>query len=206
MKLNPQDWRKLRNPIIGLGVALIIMALLVAYVEQHKITVQQALQQQQNQLNQARQRYQASGLEKETIVKYWPGYQRLIKDGFIGEERRIEWVDNLRTIHQENKLFGINYSIASQEDYKPAFALNPGPFTLRRSVMKLDLSMLHEGDLITMMEALKAKETTPFILRECEITRSAASTASKLTPNLLASCELDWLTIHEPQIAGAAPL
>ena len=206
MKPNLQDWRKLRNPIIGLGAALILMALLVAYAEQHKTTVQQALLQQQNQLNQARQRYQSSGQEKETIVKYLPGYQRLISDGFIGEERRIEWVDNLRIIHQENKLFGINYSIASQEDYKPAFALNPGLFILHRSVMKLDLSMLHEGDLITMIEALKAKETTPFILRECEITRLAASTASKLAPNSLASCELDWLTIREPQTAGAAPL
>ena len=134
------------------------------------------------------------------------GYKRLISEGFIGEERRIEWVDNLRTIHQENKLFGINYSIASQEDYKPAFELNPGPFVLHRSVMKLDLSMLHEGDLITMIEALKAKETTPFILRECEITRSAASTTSKLAPNSLASCELDWLTIREPQTEEAAPL
>ena len=206
MKLNPQAWRKLRNPIIGLSAALILMTLLVAYAEQHKTTVQQALQQQQNQLNQARQRYQSSGQEKETIVKYLPGYQRLISDGFIGEERRIEWVDNLRTIHQENKLFGINYSIASQEIYKPRFVFNVGSLELHRSVMKLDLSMLHEGDLITMTEALKAKETTPFILRECEITRLAASTASKLAPNSLASCELDWLTIREPQTAGAAPL
>lgn len=205
MKLTPQDWKKLRSPIIGLGLAFMLIALLVAYTLQLKNTIELAMQQQESQLSQARQRYQSSGLEKATIVRYLPAYQRLISDGFIGEERRIEWVDNLRTIHQENKLFGINYSIASQEDYKPTFTLNPGPFILHRSVMKLDLSMLHEGDLITMMEALKAKQTTPFILRECEITRVAASTANKLAPNSQASCELDWLTIREPQTAGAAP-
>ncbi len=204
MKPTPQDWRKLRNPIIGLGVALIVTVLLVTFAEKYRSKVHLALQQQQNQLNQARQRYQSSGQEKETIVKYLPGYQRLIGSGFVGEERRIEWVDNLRNIHQENKLFGINYSIASQEDYKPAFELNPGPFALHRSVMKLDLSMLHEGDLITLIEALKAKETTSFILRECEIKRSATSTASKLAPNSQASCELDWLTIREPQTAEPA--
>lgn len=204
MKLNPQDWRKLRNPIIGLGAALILVVLLVTYAEQYKSKVQQALQQQQNELNQARQRYQSSGLEKETIVKYLPSYQRLIGDGFIGEERRLGWIDNLRTIRQENRLFDINYSIEAQEDYKPTFTLSLGPFGLRRSIMKLNLSMLHEGDLITMTEALKAKETTPFILRQCEITRVAASTASKLAPNSQASCELDWLTIYEPQAAGTA--
>lgn len=204
MKLSPQDWRKLRSPIIGLGAALILTVLLATFAEQYKSKAQQTLQQQQDELNQARQRYQSSGMEKETIVKYLPGYQRLISDGFIGEERRIEWVDKLRTIHQENKLFDINYSIASQEEYQPAFALNTGTFKLHRSVMKLDLSMLHEGDLITLIEALRAKETTPFILRQCDITRVAANTASKLVPNSLATCELDWLTIRELQTVGAA--
>lgn len=206
MKLSPQDWRKLRNPMISLGLALIFSVLLVLFSQQYQIKAGQALQQQQGALNQARQRYQSSGLEKETIVKYLPSYQRLISSGFIGEERRIEWVDNLRTIHQENKLFGINYNIASQEDYKPTFPLNPGPFVLRRSVMKLDLSMLHEGDLITLIDALRARETTPFILSDCEITRVATSTANKLAPNSQASCELDWLTMHEPEAVVAAPL
>lgn len=206
MKLTPQDWQRLRNPLIALGIAFVVSALMVAYSQQHINAVEQGLQQQENKLNQARQRYQSSGMEKETIVTYLPIYQRLIKEGFIGEERRIEWVDNLRTIHQENKLFGINYSIASQEDYKPTFTLNTGPFVLRRSVMKLELSMLHEGDLANLIEALKAKETTPFIPRDCEITRVSTDITNKLTPNLLASCEIDWLTIREPQAAGAAPL
>ena len=203
MKLTPQDWQKLRNPLIALGLAIIVAALLVAYAQQSMNATELSLQQQESKLNQARQRYQSSGMEKETIVKYLPVYQHLIKSGFIGEERRIEWVDNLRNIHQENKLFGINYSIASQEDYKPTFNLDPGPFVLRRSVMKLELSMLHEGDLITLIEALKAKQTTPFITRDCEITRVSPDVTNKLTPNLLANCELDWLTIREPQAAGA---
>jgi hypothetical protein len=203
MKMTPQDSRKLRNPMIGLGAGFILVALLVAYADRYKGAVQQARQQQESQLSQARQHYQSSGMEKETIIKYLPGYQRLIQDGFIGEERRIEWVDDLRNIHKDNRLFGINYNIATQEDYKPTFNLNTGSFTLRRSVMKLDLSMLHEGDLITLIEALKAKKTTPFILRDCEITRVPGSTADKLAPNSAASCELDWLTIHEPQAGGA---
>jgi hypothetical protein len=202
MKLTPQDWRKLRNPLIILGVAFIFTALLVGYAQHYQEQTAQALQTQESQLNQARQRYQSSGMEKETIVNYLPRYQGLINAGFIGEERRIEWVDNLRNIHQENKLFGINYSIASQEDYKPAIALNTGPFALRRSVMTLELSMLHEMDLITLVEALKDKETTPFMPRDCEIKRVATSITDKLAPNLVASCELDWLTIREPQAVG----
>src|SRR5690606_21902331 len=142
---------------------------------------------------------QSSGQEKETIINYLPLYRELIQDGFIGEERRLEWVDGLRNIHQQNKLFGINYTISTQEEYKPAFALNVGPFSLQRSVMKLELAMLHEGDLLTLLDALDAQQTTPFIVRDCEITRLNEAISNNLVPNLRANCELDWLTIREPQ-------
>lgn len=205
MNLTKQDWAKLRFPLIFLGLALILVTLFVAYVDNRKTEALQARDIQQGKLNQARQRFQTSGIEKETIIKYLPMYQELIDDGFIGEERRIEWVDSLRNIHQENKLFGINYSIATQEEYKPAFALNVGPFSLHRSVMKLELAMLHEGDLLTLVRALDEDQTTPFILRDCEITRTGSAISSSLTPNMRANCELDWLTIREPQAAGAQP-
>ena len=206
MKLNPQDLRKLRNPLIAMGVALMLMTLLVAYAAQRKQQAQTLLETQKNQLNQAHQHYQTSGMEKDTIVKYLPRYQKLIDHSFIGEERRIEWVDDLRTIHQQNKLFGINYSIGAQEQYKPAFTLNTGPFILHRSIMKIELSMLHEGDLLTMIDAFLARDATPFMPRECVITRLTDITRNKLAPNLLANCELDWITISEPQAAGAKPL
>ena len=205
MKLNPQDWRKLRNPLIGLGMALVLMALLLGYSGQRKQQAYILLQTQQNQLNQAHQHYQTSGMEKDTIVKYLPYYRQLITRGFIGEERRIEWVDDLRTIYQQNKLFGINYSIGAQEQYKPNFTLNAGPFTLHRSTMKIELSMLHEGDLLTMIDALLARNATPFMPRECVITRLTDIARNKLAPNLVANCELDWITISEPQPAGAKP-
>lgn len=205
MKLTRQDWLMLRMPIIVLGITLILMTLLVSYAEKRKNVSRQALQIQQSQFNQARQHYLTSGQEKETIVKYLPGYQKLIADGFIGEERRIEWVDTLRNIHQKNKLFTINYSIGSQEEYKPAFALNPGTFDLHRSVMKLELAMLHEGDLLTLLQSLEMQQTAPFILRSCEIKRLGDMKTNALIANLIANCELDWLTIREPQVQGAIP-
>jgi len=199
MKLTQQDLKMLRTPLVVFGAALMLLTLLVSYAENRKNASEQALQSQRLQLSQARQRYQTSGQEKEQIVKYLPIYQRMIKDGFIGEERRIEWVDSLRNIHQQYKLFTINYSIGMQEEYKPAFALNIGAFKPYRSIMKLELAMLHEGDLLTLIDALDEKETAPFILRQCEITRLATPKTASLTPSLLAACELDWLTIREPQ-------
>lgn len=201
--LTAQDWKKIQTPIAVLVLVIMIMMGLNVFAQHYSTSQEQALQAQQNLLSSARQRYQSSGMEKDTIIRYLPQYQALINKGFVGEERRIEWVDELRAQHQLHKLFGIKYSISQQEDFKPIFAPNLGGFTLHRSVMKIDLDMLHEGDILQLTESLAAKNTSPFMLRDCEITRigSGGNLSNQLVANLHAQCELDWITLREPVAA-----
>jgi hypothetical protein len=205
MSLNQQDWRKLRYPIIGLGASLIIVGLLVSFADQYREKNETALQTQQNMLNQARQKFQSSGLEKETIIKYLPVYNDLLANGFVGEERRIEWIEALRNIHAKHKLFSIDYSIGLQEAYKPSFISNLGNFRLNRSVMNLKLNMLHEGDMLAIIDGLH-EQTTPFIVRDCKIQRpiGAVVNTKNIAANMQAECEIDWLTLRDPQLSSVA--
>jgi hypothetical protein len=204
MTLTPQDWRKLRYPIIGLGAALVLVGLLVSFADKYRTENETALQTQQNLLIQAKQKFQSSGLEKDTIMQYLPIYNELLASGFIGEERRIEWIENLRQIHAQHKLFSIDYSIGLQENYKPSFLPNLGNFRLNRSVMSLKLDMLHEGDILALLDGLN-EQTTPFIVRDCEIQRpiGAVVNAKNVAANMQANCEIDWLTLRDPQLSGA---
>ena len=205
MSLSPQDWRKLRYPIIGLGTSLIIVGLLVSFADQYRTKNETALLTQQNMLNQARQKFQSSGLEKDTITQYLPIYNDLLANGFVGEERRIEWIEALRNIHAKHKLFSIDYSIGLQEAYKPSFLPNLGNFRLNRSVMSLKLDMLHEGDMLAIIEGLR-EQTTPFIVRDCKIQRpiGAVVNSKNVAANMQAECEIDWLTLRDPQLSSAA--
>jgi hypothetical protein len=199
MKLTSKDWQELKAPLLILFGALVGLALLIGFAHYYSQQQQIALENQKNQLNAARQHYLSSGSEKDIITEYLPKYQKLIDKGFVGEEHRIEWVDELRNEHQQHKLFGIKYNISQQEEYKPTFSLNLGGFALHRSVMKLELDMLHEGDILKLTESMAAKDAAPFMLRNCEIVRLNNSTVfNQLIPNLHAQCDLDWLTIHEP--------
>lgn len=206
MSMTPQDRRKLQWPIIGLVVAIMIVGLLVTYADQYRAENEAALQTQQNLLNQARQKFQSSGIEKETIIQYLPIYNKLLASGFVGEERRIEWIEALRQIHAQHKLFSIDYSIGLQEGYNPRFLPNLGNFKLKRSVMDLKLDMLHEGDLLALLDGLH-EQTTPFIVRECEIKRpvGAVVNAKNMVPNMQANCEIDWLTLRDPQLTSRLP-
>lgn len=200
MKLEKKDWQTLQTPILILAAVTAVIISLFSAAQYFNAGQALALQNQQNQLNTARQRYQSSGAEKAMIAEYLPRYQALIGKGFVGEERRIEWLEALREQHKNHKLFGIKYSISHQEKYTPEFAANLGGFTLNRSVMKLDLDMLHEGDLLQLTESLNTKNTAPFMLRDCEISRlnPGSQMSNQLIANLHALCELDWLTLREP--------
>lgn len=198
MKLSQPDILKLRIPIILLGLALMLATALVWITETNKLQTQNRLKDQRNVLLQAEQRYQTSGQEKDTIIKYLPEYQHLIDIGFIGQEKRLEWVDSLRRIHKDNKLFNIDYSINPQEVYITTLISNLGTFVLNRSVMKIEMNMLHEGDLLTLIENLIADQASPFIVRDCELTRTGAPKLNTFAPNMLSKCEIDWLTLREP--------
>ncbi|MCX7626864.1 MAG: hypothetical protein N2Z69_00380 [Methylophilaceae bacterium] len=202
MTFNAHDLRKLQLPLITLGVVLILATLLYSTTETRKTRLEQLLKVQQSALLQAQQRYQSSGQERDNILKYLPAYEQLIRRGFVGEEQRVDWIDDLRNINLRYKLFGISYDIAAQEDYKPAFPLEIGNFGLHRSVMKISFPLLHENDLFTLLHELPKQNNPPFMVRDCIIERLPGGGRGKFLPNLNATCEIDWLTITEPPRHG----
>jgi len=201
MKLTQTDWRKLRLPILGLGCAMVLVGLLVSFADQYRSEQTTALQDAELQYRKARSKFESSGLEKETIIKYLPQYNGLIGQGFVGEERRIEWIERLRKIHANYNLFSIDYNIEQQEKYTPSFITNVGNHVMNRSVMQLNLDMLHEGDLINLLEELH-DGTPPFMVRECEIRRPVGAVISetRVTNNLKANCTIDWITLRDPEL------
>lgn len=201
MTLTQKDWRKLRYPILGLGSAMIVVGLLASFADQYQSKKGLSLMAEEALYNKARQKFQSSGQEKEEIIKYLPEYNNLLNAGFIGEERRIEWIERLRQIHEQHNLFSIDYSIGQQERYKPSYIANMGNHVMNRSVMELRLDMLHEGDLINLLEDLH-ENTPPFIVRDCEISRPIGANidTKRVAANLKALCEIDWLTLRDPEL------
>ena len=80
----------------------------------------------------------------------------------------------------------------------------PGKVDFNVSVMRLELALLHEGDLLTFLDDLKNAGNAYVSVRRCLITRSgsAASPAGTLTltPRLRAECQIDLITVLD---AGA---
>ena len=186
---------------------LVLLAVIAAAVAAIKFTDDQArdartrLTAQQTQLREAQTRMQKSGSEKELIARYLPDYSKLAALGFVGEERRINWLDALRNANQKGAMFGINYDISVQQAYPHAAALapgQPGQMSVMQSVMKLRFPMLHEEDLPKFLEYLAEQNAGVFIVDQCTVRRGANATgaiqATRFQPNMAAECQLAWLT------------
>lgn len=205
MKLRWHDWKALRPAVIFFSVTIILTGSTIWYARQKATDTFQALELQNGKLSQAQQAYLAVADERAAVAKYLPLYRQLVQQGFVGEEQRVEWIDELRDISRQHHLFGINYEIGTQQAFKTQTGTNPNIFLAHRTVMRIGLSLLHEVDLLTVLNVLRTNHDASFMVRSCEIKHVSGVEKNQFSPQLVANCEIDWLTIAKPQKLAGKP-
>ncbi len=188
------ELQALRRPLLLLVVALACAGGAVYYTYLLHQQSQKTLAQQTRQLREAQSRMQQSGDEKIIIEKYVDRYRQLQQSGFIGDEQRINWLDALRKSNERADLFGVNYEIGVQQDYPYAAELERGKMALRQSMMRTELRVLHELDLLQFFNALRAQNAGVFHLDQCLLRRTDMTGALRNQPNVAATCRLAWIT------------
>lgn len=197
MTLTGRHLDALKAPLAVLAVVVIAGAAAVSWTRAEITKGQRALSAQENVLKEARTRFQRSGDERDLIVRFLPSYQELRNRGLIGPEQRINWLDALRNTNQQARLFGAEYQVSTQQAYPYAQELNAARLGMAQSIMKLNLRLAHEGELMRFFRQLENQNAGAFDINECVLERaSAAATPFNAQPNLRAECELAWITIN----------
>lgn len=203
--MNTEELKALRGPLILLLVVLAAVAGAVYYTNLLRLQAQTALSQQQKLLRDAQARMRRSGDEEAIIKQYVDRYRQLQQSGFIGDEQRIDWLNALRTANESVDLFGVNYGIEAQQPYAYAAELNPGPFAVRQSIMKLEFRLLHELDLLRFFDALRSQNNGLFHLDSCALRRTETTGVIRYQPNITANCQLTWITATPDVTSGGRP-
>ena len=199
LNLSAQDWRALSRPLIVLAVVAAVSAIAMAYTGRAVKSAQVQVNTEESALIEARNRVQQSGQEKRVIEQYVEPYRQLERAGIVGEEQRISWIDALRTANQEADLYGVEYNIGPQQAYSFTSEVNAGALSVRQSIMKLHLGLLHEGDLFRFFQALAAQKVGRFSVNQCSLKRLPVDlTVPVNQPTLNADCEVAWITIAGP--------
>ncbi len=164
---------------------------------------------------QSKQRLDSVYAERREIDDYLPRFNTLQSLGALGNENRLDWIERIASIRSELALPRLVYTIeprqASQQILQPVAGL-----TFETSRMKVDFALVHEGDLLRLIERLRAPAMGIFELRVCTLTRSPAPTTidganagTTFDGNLEGSCELDWISLTgvarpEPGVVATA--
>ena len=199
LNLSAQDLRALSRPLIVLAVVAAISALAVVYSGGVVKSAQTDVKKEESAFVEARNRVEQSGQEKRVIEQYVQPYKQLERAGIVGEEQRISWIDALRAANQEADLYGVQYDVGPQQPYSFVSEVNAGTLSVRQSIMKLHLGLLHEGDLFRFFQALAAQKVGRFSVNQCTLKRLPVDLAVPVNqPTLNADCELAWITIGGP--------
>jgi hypothetical protein len=196
MKLAAKNLASMKLPFLVLAVAIAASFLLVRFSSDQREKSEMQHRIQSTALQDARSRYQRSGEERETILRYLPAYRQLENQGFVGTEQRINWLEGLRLANTQAGLFGVTYQLDAQKRFPLIGQSNPMSQHMHNSQMKLSFGLVHEGDLMRFFQALAAQQTGIFILTGCALDRVGRSESpAPRQANLTAQCDLSWLTV-----------
>jgi len=153
-------------------------------------------------LNEARERYFTAINQKKLLKLFEDKYIHLQKMGIVGDEKRLNWVDSIEKITAENKIPYLKYKIDKRQRFNSTeLNQNYPQVALFKSTMTLQMQLLHEGDLYTIINALDKRALGLFDIKSCSITRNPTQAKSLLESatdkNFAANCQLNWYTMQK---------
>ena len=195
MNLTSREVRLLALPLVAFIVLLTAGAWLVFWAQDKSAAEARTLAEVRLERAQVKERLMRIAEEEREVKEKLKVYQQLKALGILGEEQRLEWADAMSRIRTELELPDLRYRVEKQ---RPLISVpgKPGTVDFYASTMRVELALLHEGDLFGLLWALRSSGKAYYAVRRCAVTRTgvAAATAN-LSPRLRADCEIDLITI-----------
>jgi len=136
--------------------------------------------------------------QTEIHKKYHPIFSRLQQSGFIGNDKRLEWLESILSGTDKYKIPLLDYTIeqsvkATEEDlyFDPLMSLEITPMQLR-------FQFMHEGDWYHLMRHLHIESKGVFSADSCRVQIDERDLAGTELHGLTGSCSLLWYTLLDP--------
>lgn len=197
MNFTSADLKKLALPLAILMLLLAAGGGLIYWLQGEKRKANQALAGAHAERQQAGERLTRIAEEEREVNDKLAVYRRLKSLHVLGEEQRLEWADSMTRIRTNRELLDLRYTVERQK-LLTAVAGKPGGVEFYASTMKVQLALLHEGDLLGFLHELRQSGNAYYSVKKCALTRTGvAPTGASIVPRLRAECEIDLVTIMD---------
>jgi hypothetical protein len=204
MKAADIEWSMIRGALIALAIALVVSIGMLSASYQFWESTAKSLKGVERQLRTARDKFRTIDEQEAMIATYYPQFQELERQGIIGRERRLNWIENLSRADESLKLPKLVYSIDTQAPFTAEFPLAGGAYELYVSKMNLTLGLLHGRDLFALLSWLDDDAEGLYSVDRCGLVRQMDEPGSPKQSHLTSDCQLLWYTIRKPGDTGAA--
>lgn len=200
MKLNAKDFKHLQGAFLLFAACLLMAGTAVwgaGTLEKKTAAAHQAALTTQQGADRTLIRARSEEQQLRAMINR---FQALAARNIIGPEQRLDWVETLGRIKAARRISRLDYDFAPQRpvtaDILPA-GMAAG-FQIMTSQMHLTLHLLHEGDLLGVIDDLRQTAPALIQIRSCSIDRTNQSAVDRPANDLLtAECTLEWITVKE---------
>jgi len=199
MNITRDDLKRLRTPLAVAIVLLLLGAACLATSGQY--LAEAAAVQSATRVSRvaAQERVSRVSEEEREIRDDLVYYEQMRQHGIVGEQSRLDWIESITKIKNDRKLFEIRYNFEAQKqlDYPGLAPTAAVDFVVSR--LKLNMLLLHEGDLLNFLTDLQANIKAHVSVRSCtvaRIERGATPSATALQPRLRAECQVDLISVR----------
>lgn len=195
MNFAPEELKKLAIPIALLLALLAAGGGLIYWMERGQRAAYQGLAAARTERAQARERLTRIAEEEKEVNEKLEVYRRLKSLHILGEEQRLEWADAMTRIRTSRELLDLRY-IVERQRMLVSVPGKPAGVDFFASTMKVDIALLHEGDLLAFLRDLRDSGNAYYSIKRCMITRTGtAPTGLSIVPRLRGDCDIDLITI-----------
>ena len=197
MNFSAEEFRKLAAPLGILLALLTAGAGLIYWTQQEQRVADLQLAAARAERVQARERLTRIAEEEKEVNDKLEVYRRLKSLHILGEEQRLEWADAMTRIRNARELLDLRYTVERQR-VLVSVPGKPANVDFHASTMKVDIALLHEGDLLGFLRDLRDAGYAYVSVRRCVFTRTGQTpTGTSIVPRLRAECDIDLITIMD---------
>lgn len=126
------------------------------------------------------------------IEAYQHDYDGIAAQGFFSDESRLLWIEQLERTASRLKLNRLQYHIDPQDQVQNSNFTIPANVSLFKSPLSFEAGLVHEGDLVDIVNDLAGLAAGLLVVEHCKITKTTAKLSSGSTYNFTANCDMSW--------------
>jgi len=201
MKLSNSDFHLLRWSVITLTISIAVSGIFIFASEKFSENSAENSRIALKLISDARRRLNTALQDKDNFATYTAEYADLEERKIIGDDHRLDWMEGLDRLSQQNIVMDFSYTVSPQTIYTPQPFIDSGNFEIHHSEMKLQLELLHEGQLLNFFNAMHEQIAGYYQLDSCKLNRVDRLTNTDDAPaleaktNIMAECSGGWITL-----------